>query len=160
MVAAVTTRTPGQEQAAQLRAAIGYSGMTFAALADLTGLRVDVLKKAAAREYPIELDAAALQAIADACEVPLWFLRGGWGGAWMAPRPTLTDEEVAIVQKILNGDPLPPGEAELWQEVSRKVTQGYVAPGAIPPQIVRDLTFEAVHVAGAEPAAPRIRPEG
>jgi transcriptional regulator with XRE-family HTH domain len=69
---------PPPEAARRVRAAMGYSGMTFPELAAKTGLKKDLLRNIASRTRPSGGTLDRLYVIADACRIPRQFMEHGW----------------------------------------------------------------------------------
>jgi transcriptional regulator with XRE-family HTH domain len=68
-----------EETARRVRAAQGYSGYRrIEDLAQASGVSKDILRRLVLRKNPQAADRDQLEAIADACEVPYWFVEHGF----------------------------------------------------------------------------------
>ncbi len=68
-----------EETARRVRAAQGYSGYRrIEDLAKASGVSKDILRRLVLRKNPHAADRDQLEAIADACEVPYWFVEHGF----------------------------------------------------------------------------------
>jgi transcriptional regulator with XRE-family HTH domain len=77
--------------ASRIRAARAYAGLKQIELADLLELGAMTYKRTELGQR--EVPRRELLAIAEACEVPMWFLEGGWEGRGEGQDTTSIDHE-------------------------------------------------------------------
>lgn len=122
-----------REKNKRLRAAWGYSGLTYKELAEASGVDVEHLRTYLERRKPsLPTDDATLYAIVEACGVPRAFIDTGFAAL---ERP-LTDVEKRLY------------------ELERKVDEGL---GTTPPRLGSRLKPVQAKD-GAEPGAAQVRP--
>ena len=67
----------------RIRAARAYAGLSQIEMAKVLELGESTYKLSELGQRSIEIPRRELLAIAEACDVPMWFLEGGWDG-WRA----------------------------------------------------------------------------